>query len=141
MLTQRKTRTLEGEMGIDRIGKGGAPPPAAAPSEADKAGRTSGAPAAGPAPAFDINATSAPQAASAAGRVGGASPLERLRAGELDLDGYLDAKVDQATAHLAGLPARDLATVRSILRSQIASDPALADLVAHATGQAPVPQD
>jgi phosphoserine phosphatase len=58
-----------------------------------------------------------------------ASPLERFRAGEIDLETYLDLKVDEATAHLVGLPAEQLEHVRSALRAEIAETPELRELV------------
>jgi hypothetical protein len=68
-----------------------------------------------------------------------ASPLERLRTGAIDLNGYLDMKVDAATAHLQGLSPKEMGAVKKMLRDQIASDPALSDLVKQATGSAPTP--
>ena len=65
--------------------------------------------------------------------------LERYRAGEVDLDGYIDLKVDEATGHLAALPLEDLEAVRSTLRERLASDPTLAELVRTATGGFPAP--
>jgi uncharacterized protein (DUF2342 family) len=65
--------------------------------------------------------------------------LERLRAGEVDVDGYLDLKVDEATAHLATLPPGELHALRSALRDRLATDPALVDLVRTATGGVPQP--
>lgn len=65
--------------------------------------------------------------------------LERYRAGELDLDGYLDLKVDEATAHLGALPAQDLEAIRGALRDRLASDPTLMELVQTATGRFPEP--
>jgi hypothetical protein len=69
------------------------------------------------------------------------SPLARLRAGEIDLDRYLDLKVDEATAHLKGLRARELSGLRSLLRTQLESDPSMVDLVQQATGQAPIQKE
>jgi hypothetical protein len=65
-----------------------------------------------------------------------ATPLERLRAGEIDRDGYLDLKVDDATAHLSGLHPEELDAVKTVLRGQLASDPALVELVRQATDSA-----
>lgn len=61
---------------------------------------------------------------------GGATPLERLRKGELDLRGYVDVRVREATAHLEGLvgPA-DLARIQDELRDVIENDPDVAALV------------
>ncbi len=66
------------------------------------------------------------------------TPLEKLRAGEIDLDRYLDLKVNDATAHLGGLRAHEMEGLRSLLREQLTSDPSLVDLVQQATGQRPV---
>jgi hypothetical protein len=84
-----------------------------------------------------------PQAAGAADAVAGPrTALERLRAGEIDANGYLDQKVDEATAHLRRLPPAELAAIRSALRDRMSSDPALVDLFRTATGQAaPPPRD
>lgn len=59
-----------------------------------------------------------------------ASPLERLRAGEIDLKGYVDLRVREATAHLEGLigPA-DLEKIQDELRDVIENDPDVAALV------------
>jgi hypothetical protein len=65
--------------------------------------------------------------------------LERYRAGEIDLDRYIDLKVDEATGHLSALPLEDLEAVRNTLRDRLASDPTLVDLVRTATGPFPAP--
>jgi len=71
-----------------------------------------------------------------------ASPLEQLRAGQIDVNRYVDLKLEEATAHLRGLSAAKLETIRNVLRSQIATDPALVDLVRQATGSvASLPED
>jgi hypothetical protein len=57
------------------------------------------------------------------------SLFERLRSGAIDLNGYLDAKVDEATEHLHGLSAPELQAIRSALRDRLAHDPTLVDLV------------
>lgn len=132
-------------MGIDRIGKGGGLPPMP-PST----GGTGGAGATnatgstqGPSKTFQVERTSGQAPAERAGNVAGAeratgtSPLERLRAGEIDVHGYIDLKVDQATAGLQGLSPSELAHIKNTLRDQMASDPGLADLVKTATGQMP----
>ncbi len=66
-------------------------------------------------------------------------PLAQLRSGQIDLNQYLDQKVDQATAHLGALPAQQRSAIREALRAQMSSDPALTDLVQKATGQLPEP--
>ncbi len=71
-----------------------------------------------------------------------ASPLDRLRAGQIDLPQYLDIRVQQATSHLEGkLDPERLDFVRRSLRIQIENDPSLIELVHAATGQAPKPSD
>ncbi|AKU95908.1 hypothetical protein AKJ09_02572 [Labilithrix luteola] len=94
----------------------------------------------GPSKTFQVERTSGQAPAERAGNVegaSGASPLERLRAGEIDVHGYIDLKVDQATAGLSGLSPSELAHIKNTLRDQMASDPGLADLVRAATGQTP----
>lgn len=59
-----------------------------------------------------------------------ASPLEQLRAGELDLKGYVEVRVREATAHLEGVLApKDLEKVQDELRDVIENDPDIAALV------------
>jgi hypothetical protein len=118
-------------MSIDRIGKGSAPPPPRPVTGAEK-------PHAEAPKAFEVHV----ERAAATGQVApveakGAGALDRLRAGEIDLDGYLDLKVNEATAHLQGMRPTEIEGIRAVLRDQIASDPALADLVERATGQTP----
>jgi len=116
-------------MGIDRIGRGG-PPTAPTPARGTE---TTGA--------FEVRPTHTPAPANAPAQVAptmpAVTPLERLRAGEIDLDGYLDLKVDQATAHLHGLGAHEMDGLRLALRQQLVGDPSLAALVESATGQRP----
>jgi len=64
-------------------------------------------------------------------------PLESLRAGEIDLETYLDLKVAAATAHLRGLSAPQLEAIRATLRKELSSDPALVELVRVVTGRSP----
>ena len=131
-------------MAIDRIGKGAGLPPT--PEGAGTGG-------AGGVPKTDAtfkvdrpDATSATSATSAT-RGGGVdatsptSPLGRLRAGEVDVHGYIDLKVDQATSALKGLSAAELDEIKSVLRDQMKSDPGLADLVRTATGKMPTPPE
>jgi hypothetical protein len=127
-------------MAIDRIGKGA---PSAPPKPASGPERTSDAPK-----TFEVRPshtaapnTTAPAAAVAPAAPAGAGPLERLRGGEIDLDRYLDLKVDEATAHLRGLRTHEMEGLRSLLRAELASDPALLDLVQQATGQRPTPKE
>jgi hypothetical protein len=129
-------------MAIDRIGKGGALPPAPE--------GTGGAAGASPtATTFKVD-RAAPgdrtgaSAASGAGHVdaaNAATPLARLRAGEVDVHGYVDLKVDEATSKLGGLSTEELADIKSVLRDQMRSDPGLTDLVRTATGKTPSPPE
>lgn len=117
-------------MGIDRIGRAGGgagiTPPASVP--VDKTG------AAGE--SFQVDRTHGVE------KAGELSPLERLKAGEIDLPQYLDLRVQQATTHLEGrLEPEKLDFIRKSLRIQIESDPALIELVQSATGQVPKPSD
>jgi hypothetical protein len=113
-------------MGVDRIGQGG--PPAPVPE-------TGGASRATPAgSAFQVQPSAAAPAASPAASP--SSALERFRAGEVDVGGYVDLKVDEATSHLsASLPASQLEAIRSALRERISSDPSLVELLEKATGE------
>lgn len=111
-------------MGIDGIGK---PGPGAAPGVGGpgSTGSVSGE-------AFQVE-----RAAGAQGAEGSAS-LRGLERGELSLDQYLDARVDEAVRHLAEkLPAEQLDFVRQSLREQLASDPVLVELVRRTTGRVP----
>jgi hypothetical protein len=121
-------------MGIDRIGKGAggvAPLPGA-----QGTGKTEGATR-----AFEVRAEpGATKEVDAAKGVTG-TPLERLRAGEVDVHGYIDLQVDEATAHLKGLDASELESIKSLLRDELAGDPGLADLVRRATGHLPTPPE
>ncbi len=120
-------------MSIDRIGKSGPPPATGTPSPGPTA--ESGKP-------FEVKRPDATAPVHGTTGVTGASPLEQLQSGKLDLDGYLNAKLDQATAHLQSVPKVQLEQIRAMLREQMSSDPALADLVNQATGQAvPVPEE
>jgi hypothetical protein len=136
-------------MGIDRIGKGGAPSPAPpASGGANRTGPTTGAnrvfevpEASGPAAPSATGSSASAASATQAGPVEGDS-LRALRSGAVDVDGYLDLKVDEATAHLGPMPAADRVRLRAALRERLATDPTLVDLVKSATGSVPrVPDD
>jgi hypothetical protein len=90
-------------------------------------------------------ASNAPSGASGAASVGGPAPsaIDQFRAGTVDVNRYLDLKVEEATAHLAALPPAQLDAIRGALRERLATDPALADLVRTATARsaAPAPSD
>ena len=69
-------------------------------------------------------------ASTNAGSTNAASPLERLRSGEIDLAKYTELRVTDATAHLEGiLPPADLEKVREELHALIENDPDVAALV------------
>jgi hypothetical protein len=132
-------------MGIDRIGR--TPPPAPDPEVggASRPGPTTsknstfqvpGSQASGTLPSSDARAVDPTHAAGAA-----STALERLRSGEVDLQGYVDLKVDEATAHLSALPPAELASIRSALRDRMTADPSLVELLQTATGQSPLPRD
>ena len=116
-------------MSIDRIGKGSGAPPAGPTTPTQKSGEAGHT--------FEVSRAAPPQATVAVGP----SSLDQLHAGKLDFEGYLSAKVHEATAHLQGIPQVQLDKIRSMLREQISSDPALADLVQQATGRAPTPPE
>jgi hypothetical protein len=60
----------------------------------------------------------------------GPSPLDRLRAGEIDRQGYVELRVKEATTHLEGvLSPADLEKVQEELRDVIENDPDLQALV------------
>ena len=129
-------------MAIDRIGKGGNVPQIPdthAPSAAQKTGAT-----------FKVDRNESVTGAAEATQAGkaeklegasAASPLARLRAGEVDVNGYVDLKVDEATKGLHGVPPADLAEIKNMLRDQMRTDPGLADLVRTATGTMPSPPE
>jgi hypothetical protein len=126
-------------MGIDRIGKGGAAPPGGSAGPASSGSPSSTERAGEAERAFEVRPAGAEARTTDASVVAGAAPssaLERLRAGKIDLQGYVDQKVEEATAHLHGLGAEQLEAIRSMLRAQVVNDPALADLVTQAAGQA-----
>ncbi len=115
-------------MAIDRIGSKAPPGPPLAPSGVRRAAES--------ARPFEVSPSAGSEAtpARAAGTAPAHTALERLRSGEVDVHGYVDLKVEEATAHLAGLPPAELAAIRGSLRERMASDPTLVDLVRTATG-------
>jgi len=130
-------------VGIDRIGKGGGVPPEAL---APKDGAIRKPAVGSDTPRFDIGAraplaTPGVTAATAATGVKPSAALEGVRAGTLDVKGYVDAKVQEATAHLTHLSPTQLGVVRDVVRQQVLSDPHLAELVQHATGSPPPADD
>jgi hypothetical protein len=110
-------------MSIDRIGKGGGVGGPQGPGQAGPVGGKR---------AFEVGPTKATERAAEVG------PAERVRSGELSLEGYLDVRVEEATRHLEGkLGAGDLGEIRSLLKDQLRNDPALRDMVKAATGSLP----
>ena len=117
-------------MGIDRIGSGGSAPPEA-PSAGDGATGARAEKA-----RFEVRP--APVAAAPTAEVTSSAALEGVRSGALDVKGYVDAKVAEATAHLSHLAPGQLQIVQGVVRDQLLADPHLRELVQHATGmQAP----
>ena len=109
-------------MSIDGIGKRG--------------GVTPGAPVPGAAPAqgsFEVGApggVTAPEAAS-----GSSDAFTALERGEINVDQYLDARVEGAVAPLVSrLSPEQLEFVRAELRSALETDPVLVELVRKTTG-------
>lgn len=127
-------------MAIDRIGKGGAVPPSP-----EGAGGVSGPSAA--TPGFKVDRAATPEAATATQHASSVdasqatTPLARLRAGEIDVHGYIDLKVDEVTSKLHGLSGEELADIKSVLGDQLRTDPGLADLARTATGKMPSPPE
>jgi hypothetical protein len=110
-------------MSIDGIGK------PIGPSAAIPAGGT--APTSGG--SFEIAKT---EAVSGADAVDGAASdaLSALERGEISVDQYLDARVEDALGNLAGrLPPEQLEFVRAELRSALETDPVLVELVQRTT--------
>ena len=123
-------------MGIDRIGKGGAPPAAPEVGGADKATKTGAVDK-----PFSVERASRSNETSSVGAPQGASPLAQLKSGAIDVEQYLDLRVDEATKALDAMPASHLAEIKKILRDQLASDPMLVDMVKSATGKVPKPPE
>ena len=81
------------------------------------------------------------EAGSAQSVRGATTALEQVRSGQIDVATYLDRKVEEATSHLATLPAAQLDAIREALRDRLAGDPALVELVSAAAGQSPPPRN
>ncbi|MDF2697611.1 MAG: hypothetical protein K0S65_5994 [Labilithrix sp.] len=126
-------------MGIDRIGKGGTPPTTPETKGSGSIEKK------GPVEkAFSVERPDATrQASQAAGtEATQSSALARLRSGEIDVNGYVDLKVDEATKGLEGLSPAELDDIKKVLRDQMSTDPGLMDLARQAAGKAPdVPED
>jgi hypothetical protein len=126
----------EADLGIERIGKGATAPPEGLTPK-DGTTRPTG-PARDAAP-FEVHRKDVAPAAEVTD-IKASPALEGVRSGALDVNGYLDAKVREATAHLSHLSPAQLHAVESVVRAQLISDPHLAELVQHATGSA-VPKE
>jgi hypothetical protein len=130
-------------MPIDRIGKSGTVPGTLgqAPSGSAAPAPTQGAPrfvsTATTVSTVTTAAEAAPRAAGASAPGPAVGALEQLRSGAITLDGYLDLKVSEATAHLVTLPPAQLHVVRAALRDRLASDPTLVELVRTVAAAAP----
>jgi ribosomal protein L16 Arg81 hydroxylase len=60
----------------------------------------------------------------------GSELLNRLEAGQVTQEQYLDLKAEQAVAHLVGqLPAEQVELIRATLRDQLSNDPLFERLV------------
>jgi hypothetical protein len=123
-------------MAIDRIGKGGAPP---TPETQGTGGAEKKGPVEKP---FHVERPDAAKRAQEVQSTSPSTPLERLRAGEIDANGYIDLKVDEATRSLPhGLSPHEIDEIKKVLRTQMATDPGLVDLVRTATGELPKPPE
>ena len=117
---------------VDGIGKGGPKIPPTTP------GTTSGTPKVSETGrTFEVQKPGGSTPVGQTQGVTGPSPVEQLKSGQIDVNGYLDLKVNEATAHLKGLTPVQLDAIKNMLRDQLASDPALSDLFKQATGHAP----
>jgi hypothetical protein len=110
-------------MGVDRIGNKGPPVPSVGSAGGARAAETAS-------PFTTTGASAAPPTAA----VSASAALQRLQSGQIDLAGYVDLKVQEATAHLSGLPPVQLEALREALRERMANDPTLVDLVGTASG-------
>lgn len=126
-------------MGIDGIGKGGGARPPIPASDGKDVGSIGAAQK--PEKAFGVDKAPSTKDAASVDATSATTPLARLRAGEIDVNGYVDLKVDEATASLKGVPAAELEEIKRVLRDQLRTDPGLVDLVRSATGKAPSPPE
>jgi len=115
-------------MGIDGIQKpGGGTPRIEAPTV--ESGGTPGTDS-------DFKATLDTSPNVPAPGVNSSTLLQRLDAGNINVDEYLDLQVNEAVAHLEGkLPPNQLQFVRESLREQLSEDPVLVELVRRTTAR------
>jgi hypothetical protein len=128
-------------MAIDRIGKGPGLPQIPEAEPAGSSGAKGVSQAERPFTVDRQEAATAPERSSNVDAASATTPLARFRAGEVDVHGYIDLKVDEATSGLKGLSTSELDEIKSVLRDQLKSDPGLADLVHTATGKMPTPPE
>ena len=85
-----------------------------------------------PRESFQVERAGSTEAVTAKG------PLGQLERGEIGLEQYLDARVEEAVAPLVErLNPESLAFLKSSLRAELATDPVLVELVRRATGASP----
>jgi hypothetical protein len=110
-------------MSIDGIGKRG--------------GITAGAPAPGPAPAADTSFQVGAETSTVPAAATGSDAFSALERGEINVEQYLDARVETAVAPLLSrLSPEQLEFVRAELRAALETDPVLVELVRKTTGGA-----
>ena len=126
-------------MAIDRIGKGGGLPPT--PDVQGTGAATGASNATRTGAKFEVDRADPADKARSVDATAATTPLARLRAGEIDVHGYIDLKVGEATASLGGLSAPALDAIKNVLRDQMRTDPELAQLVHTATGKLPTPPE
>ncbi len=111
-------------MSIDGIGKRGGIAPGALPGASPTQGQ------------FEVG-TPSQAAASASASLGGSDAFQALERGEINVEQYLDARVEGAVAPLLSKLSPDqLEFVRAELRSALETDPVLVELVRKTTGSA-----
>ncbi len=128
-------------MAIDRIGKkpgmpGGieAPERPGGVDDAGDVGETAATEATGKTFGETVDAVKGAREASNVSEVGGSegpSPLNRLQSGEINVDQYVDAKLDEAMAspQMRGLDAGTRDMLRDELRARMTEESHLADLM------------
>ncbi len=118
-------------MAIDGIRKGGTP--TVGPNTAVGS-------AGAPSKAFEARQSSEAGAAPSVDAVSASSLASRVRSGELDLAGFVEAKIDHATAHLNAMSAEALSDVKQMMREKMMHDPLVSEWIAELTGKS-APKD